>query len=115
MKRRLKEEIRAMRKEYISTGDQALDFIQFRMIAANRRKIDFVFDVEDNRLVEKWVLEELFEYCKINNRPVVESVELFLKKMDRFATSKNEGRYIFSIAYDIVMDVYDHILSGKIY
>lgn len=61
----------------------------------------------------RWAVEELIIFIKQHSDMlVIDSVELFIRKMDEYSCMNSNSSYIFSIAHDVAEDVYDNLLSN---
>ena len=62
----------------------------------------------------KWAANEVLNFVKNRPRtPPVFSVETFASMMDEYACMNQGTSYIFSIAYDIAMDILDMLLEVR--
>lgn len=61
----------------------------------------------------KWAAIEVLGYVK-HRRDIsaIQAVEEFIHKMDKYACSNGRNSYIFSVAYDIAMDILDLLICS---
>lgn len=60
----------------------------------------------------RWAAEEILKYIQENeSRPPVAVVEEFKDRMNHYSLMNRNSSYIFSVAYDIAMDILDIFLA----
>ena len=61
----------------------------------------------------KWAANEVLGYVKYRKDiSPIQAVEEFINKMDDYACEVGRSSYIFSVAYDIAMDILDLLLCS---
>jgi hypothetical protein len=69
-------------------------------------------DIFNQRSYSIWAAEEVLRAIQKNKdiQPI-EVIENFIAKMDQYSLHKSNTSYIFSIAYDIAVDIADILLA----
>lgn len=85
---------------------------------------DYIADIKDPRCnykrekfmqlsYSKWAAEEVLRTIrKRKDLSPIECVEYFTSKVDQYSLEHSKSSYIFSVAYDISMDIYDILLAA---
>lgn len=71
-------------------------------------------DVFEQKVYTAWGVMEI--YNEIKNNPdtlPIEVVENFASKMNEYSCKDNKTSHIFSIAYDVSLDILDQLISMK--
>lgn len=66
------------------------------------------------RSYTRWAMDEINRYiCKNEDLPVIELLEAFRLKMDRFACDArtDHGKFMFSVAYDVATNMLDEVIG----
>ena len=65
-----------------------------------------------NRSINRWAAEEFVRYLKGARAPWVLAAERYIDMVDDFSTHNQETSVIFSIAYDVAVDLSDACIFG---
>lgn len=65
------------------------------------------------RSCTKWAAEEILRTIRKRDISPIRAVEEFVEKMEQYACHRSESSYIFSIAYDIGIDILDILLAAE--
>lgn len=61
----------------------------------------------------RWAVDELYDFVeKHPDIPPLESVEMFITKMDNYIYVNKNNSFIFSVARDIALDVFDVLMAA---
>ena len=71
-------------------------------------------DIEIDRSINRWAAEEFVRYLKGARSPWVLAAERYIDMVDDFSTHNQETSVIFSIAYDVAVDLSDACIFGMI-
>lgn len=68
----------------------------------------------DQKSYSNWAAHEVLLYVQNHSdMSPIEAIEEFAKKVDRYSVKNPNTSYIFSVAYDIAMDILDIFLAMK--
>lgn len=71
------------------------------------KKLEHLFVIAS---FQKWAAKDMLSVLKLSDN-VYEDLEKIINRYNEFSTININGSYIFSIAYDMAMDVLDHYIS----
>lgn len=58
----------------------------------------------------KWAARECARYIESSNKCPDDAMDEFVKLMDNLACGKTKHKEMFSIAYDVCIDIYDYLM-----
>ena len=67
----------------------------------------------EQKTYAKWAIKEVIREVWNSNKPVLDTVENFITRMNKYSMKDKKTSHIFSIAYDAAMDLYDQMLYLK--
>ena len=67
----------------------------------------------EQKVYTKWAIKEIIREVWNSNKPILETVENFITRMNEYSMKDKKTSHIFSIAYDAAMDLYDQMLYLK--
>lgn len=66
----------------------------------------------DQKSYSRWAVKEVLRYVQEHpDKSPVSVIEEFVNLMDRYACASRKNSYIFSVAYDIAVDILDVFLA----
>ena len=99
-----------MKKEHILESLETYIFEMYIEPFENNKWI-FFREFYAQKSYSKWAANEFLAYLK--NRPInpYDAAEEFIRMMDEFACSNHKERLIFSIGYDVGVDLLDYMIA----
>ena len=67
----------------------------------------------EQKTYAKWAIKEIIHEVWNSDKPILETVENFITRMNEYSMKDKKTSRIFSIAYDAAMDLYDQMLYLK--
>ena len=67
----------------------------------------------EQKTYAKWAIKEIIREVWNSNKPILETLEDFITRMNEYSMKDKKTSQIFSIAYDAAMDLYDQMLYLK--
>ena len=67
----------------------------------------------EQKVYTKWAIKEIIHEVWNSDKPILETVENFITRMNEYSMKDKKTSRIFSIAYDAAMDLYDQMLYLK--
>ena len=58
----------------------------------------------------KWAAIECANYIRCSDKAPIDAMDEFIKGMDKLACGTTKHREMFSIAYDVTIDIYDYLM-----
>lgn len=95
-------------------SDLQLDLIFEKYISQNIKEPSICWKKERfmQSSYSKWAAKELFQFVKQHKElKPLNAIELFIRKMDKYACLNSKSSYIFSVAHDVAEDIYDIFLA----
>ena len=70
-------------------------------------------ELVEQKVYTKWAIKEIIREVYNSDKPILEIVENFITRMNKYSMKDKKTSHIFSIAYDAAMDLYDQMLYLK--
>lgn len=85
---------------------------QFNDSGCRVRRIPIKRKYFDQKSYSNWAANEVLLYVqKHSDMSPIEAIEEFAKKVDRYSVKNPNTSYIFSVAYDVAMDILDVFIA----
>lgn len=91
-----------------------MDIIEYYLFEINNEinNKHYKENYRDQLAYEAWGLEELLDYIGKNpDKPLIDCVEEFVRKLNRYSMINTKSSYMFSCAYDICTFILDMLIS----